>query len=57
MEIFKCKHCGNLIYFENTSCAKFGYPLVFEAEELKLCMSFAMNSINRSMGHMIYILL
>ncbi|RYE28239.1 MAG: hypothetical protein EOP42_17455, partial [Sphingobacteriaceae bacterium] len=36
MEIFKCKHCGNLIYFENTSCVKCGYPLGFETEELKL---------------------
>ncbi|MGI4750860.1 MAG: zinc-binding metallopeptidase family protein [Janthinobacterium lividum] len=36
MEIFKCKHCGNILYFENTSCVKCGYPLGFETEQLQL---------------------
>lgn len=36
MEIFKCKNCGNIIYFENISCVKCGYPLGFETEKLQL---------------------
>lgn len=36
MEIFKCKHCGNIIYFENTSCVKCNYPLGFETEKMQL---------------------
>jgi len=36
MEIFKCTHCGHILYFENNSCVQCGFPLGFEAEELKL---------------------
>ncbi len=37
MEIFKCTHCGQIIYFENESCVQCGYPLGFEAKKLSLC--------------------
>lgn len=36
MEIFKCTHCSHILYFENTSCVQCGYPLGFEAKDLKL---------------------
>ena len=36
MEIFKCTHCSQIIYFENTSCVHCNYPLGFEAKDLKL---------------------
>ncbi len=36
MEIFKCTHCGHIIYFENNTCVQCGYALGFEARELKL---------------------
>lgn len=36
MEIFKCSHCSHIIYFENNICIQCGYPLGFEAQELKL---------------------
>lgn len=36
MEIYKCAHCSQIIYFENGSCVHCGYPLGFDAENLKL---------------------
>ncbi len=36
MEIFKCTHCQQVIYFENHLCVQCGYPLGFEAQQLKL---------------------
>ncbi|SDM25050.1 hypothetical protein SAMN05421823_111222 [Catalinimonas alkaloidigena] len=36
MQLFKCTHCGQLLYFENHHCEKCGYPLGFEPEKLKL---------------------
>lgn len=36
MEIFKCTHCQQIIYFENTSCVHCNYPLGFDAKQLKL---------------------
>ncbi len=36
MEIFKCTHCSQIIYFENNSCVQCGYPLGFEAKKLSL---------------------
>lgn len=36
MEIFKCTHCSQIVYFENNSCVQCGYSLGFEAKELKL---------------------
>ena len=36
MKLFKCSHCGQLIYFENTLCEKCGNPLGFEPGSLLL---------------------
>lgn len=36
MEIFKCAHCGQILYFDNNSCVQCGYALGFEAKNLKL---------------------
>ncbi len=36
MEIFKCTHCRQILYFENNTCVHCGYPLGFDAEELQL---------------------
>lgn len=36
MEIFKCTNCSHILYFENNICIQCGYPLGFDAEELKL---------------------
>ena len=36
MEIFKCTHCGHILYFENNVCVQCNYPLGFEAAKLQL---------------------
>lgn len=36
MRLFKCKHCGQVLYFENSKCEKCGYPLGFSAQSLQL---------------------
>lgn len=36
MKLFKCNHCGQLLYFENSHCEKCGYKLGFVAENLQL---------------------
>ena len=36
MKLFKCSHCGQLLYFENTTCEKCKYPLGFETNKSKL---------------------
>lgn len=36
MKLFKCSHCGQLIYFENTFCESCGKPLGFEPDSLQL---------------------
>ncbi|GAA4449722.1 putative zinc-binding peptidase [Nibrella saemangeumensis] len=36
MKLFKCTHCGNLLYFENYRCEQCGYPLGFVAHSLEL---------------------
>ncbi len=36
MKLFKCSHCGQLLYFENSRCEKCGYQLGFVAESLQL---------------------
>src|SRR5919199_6995288 len=36
MKLFKCTHCGQLLYFENDRCEKCGYPLGFVAAKLQL---------------------
>jgi hypothetical protein len=36
MEIFKCTHCQQVLYFENTTCVHCNYLLGFEPKELKL---------------------
>lgn len=37
MKIFKCAHCGQLVYFENTHCEHCGHVFGFEKEALSLC--------------------
>ncbi|GAB3249022.1 putative zinc-binding peptidase [Larkinella harenae] len=36
MKLFKCTHCGEPIYFENTRCPHCEYPLGFVPQELEL---------------------
>jgi hypothetical protein len=36
MELFKCQHCEQLLYFENTVCEKCGYRLGFIPEIMTL---------------------
>ncbi len=36
MKLFSCKHCDQLIYFENYTCEKCQYPLGFLAEKRQL---------------------
>jgi hypothetical protein len=36
MKLFKCTHCGQLLYFENNRCEKCDYPLGFETAQLEL---------------------
>ncbi len=36
MKLFKCTHCGQLVYFENTFCTRCGYPLGYLAEDQQL---------------------
>lgn len=36
MKLFKCRHCGQLLYFENRSCEQCGYPLGFIHQALEL---------------------
>ena len=36
MKIYKCAHCGQLVYFENTHCEHCGHAFGFEKEELTL---------------------
>jgi hypothetical protein len=36
MKLFKCNHCGQSLFFENSFCEKCGYPLGFESETLTL---------------------
>jgi len=46
MKLFKCSHCGQLIYFENTHCEKCGLRLGFETESLEL---FALKEENNDL--------
>ena len=41
MKLFKCTHCGNLLYFENRRCEQCGYQLGFVSQALEL---FALES-------------
>jgi hypothetical protein len=36
MKLFKCAHCGQLLYFENTVCEKCKYLLGFDSDALQL---------------------
>jgi hypothetical protein len=36
MKIYKCAHCGQLVYFENTHCERCGHSFGFEKESLTL---------------------
>jgi len=36
MKLFKCSHCGQLLFFENNACEKCKYPLGFEINKLRL---------------------
>lgn len=36
MKLFKCQHCGQLLYFENTLCERCGHALGFDASTLNL---------------------
>ena len=46
MKLFKCSHCGQLIYFENTHCEQCGLQLGFETESLELV---ALNADNNGL--------
>ncbi|MES1216275.1 MAG: putative zinc-binding peptidase [Bacteroidota bacterium] len=47
MKLFRCSHCGQPIYFENTYCEKCGLPLGFESESLQLLPLVAENDLYR----------
>jgi hypothetical protein len=36
MRLFKCTHCGQVLYFENSKCEHCGYVLGFSPEQLQL---------------------
>ncbi|MES2646288.1 MAG: putative zinc-binding peptidase [Bacteroidota bacterium] len=36
MKIYKCAHCGQLVYFENTYCERCGHAFGFEKDTLEL---------------------
>jgi hypothetical protein len=36
MKLFKCTHCGQVLYFENSKCEQCGYVLGFSDETLEL---------------------
>lgn len=36
MKLFKCTRCGQMIYFENSTCEQCGFPLGFLSEDLQL---------------------
>lgn len=36
MRLFKCLHCGQLLYFENTRCERCGHSLGFHSDEMDL---------------------
>src|SRR3954452_24253648 len=36
MKLFKCTHCGQVLYFENSICEQCGYVLGFSDETLEL---------------------
>ena len=36
MKLFKCQHCGQLLYFENTYCERCGHTLGFWPETVEL---------------------
>jgi len=36
MKLFKCQHCGQLLYFENTRCERCGHELGFLSDQLDL---------------------
>lgn len=37
MKLFRCDHCGHLLYFENIRCERCGRPLGYEPESNALC--------------------
>jgi len=37
MKLFRCDHCGHLLYFENTRCERCGRTLGYEPEANALC--------------------
>jgi hypothetical protein len=37
MRVFKCAHCGQLVYFENTFCERCGHSLGFDTQSMELC--------------------
>ena len=37
MKLFRCDHCGHLLYFENTRCERCGRTLGYEPESNALC--------------------
>src|SRR6478735_7864230 len=37
MKLFRCDHCGHLLYFENTRCERCGRTLGYEPEVNALC--------------------
>ena len=48
MKVFKCSHCGQLIYFENTHCEQCGSLLGFEPHSLELLSLTEENGLLRS---------
>ena len=46
MKIFKCAHCGQLVYFENTYCERCGHGFGFVKEELNLATIVPLNNNN-----------
>jgi hypothetical protein len=37
MRIYKCAHCGQQVYFENTYCERCGHSLGFDKDNMELC--------------------
>lgn len=40
MRLFKCNHCGQVLYFENSKCEKCGYAIGFSDQSLQLMPLF-----------------
>ena len=44
MKLFKCQHCGQLLYFENTRCERCGHDLGFLSDETDLLTLMRLDS-------------